>query len=139
MEHVSTKPIRNLDEALSLQLGSQRLLGYSFLRTSLASFLMEKASFYKWMRGIWDPYNHGIGPIPKEASMIGGKPLPIHGDPEPNHSTLFDDSFRSLLESKFHHLFFKKHPLISLVRVKHRDRAPFGVPSSVDFSHWCVG
>ena len=71
--------------------------------------------------------------------MRGGKPLPIHGDPEPNHSTSFDDSFWSLLESNFRHLFFLKHPLISLVRVKHRDRVPVGAPSSVDFPHWREG
>ena len=65
--------------------------------------------------------------------MRGGKPLPIHGDLEPNHSTFFDVSFWSLLESNFRHLFFLKHPLIILVRVKHRDIALVGAPSSVDF------
>ena len=106
MERVSTNPVGNLDEALSLRLGSQRFPGYSFLPTGSASLLMEKASFYRWRKRILDPYSHVIGPISKEDSMIGGKPLPIHGDPEPNHSTPFDDSFRSLLESNFHHLFF---------------------------------
>ena len=110
MERVSTKFVGNLDEALSLRLGSQRLLGYSFLPTSSASLLMEKAKLYRWRKGSWDPYNHGIGPISYEGSMTGGKPLPIHGDLEPNHSTPFDDSFWSLLESNFHHLFFKNIP-----------------------------
>ena len=42
------------------------------------------ASLYRWWKGSLDPYNHGIGPILKEASMRGGKLLPLHGDPEPN-------------------------------------------------------
>jgi len=37
-------------------------------------------SFYRWRKGSWDPYNHGIGSIIKEASMRGGKPLPPYGN-----------------------------------------------------------
>ena len=68
------------------------------------------ASLYRCWKGSWDPYNHGIGPILKEASMIGGKPPPIHGDPEPNLPTNFRDSFRGFLESNFCHLYFKNSP-----------------------------
>ena len=99
----------------SLRLSSQQFPSYSFLPTSSApmhsaSLEMERARFSRWRKGGWDPYNHGIGPISQEGSMIGGKPLPIHGDLEPNHSTPFDDSFRSLLESNFRHLFLKNIP-----------------------------
>ena len=68
------------------------------------------ASLYRWWKGSWDPCNCGIGPILKEASMIGGKPLPLHGDPKPNLPTHFRDSFKSWLESNFRHLFLKNNP-----------------------------
>ena len=68
-EHVSTKPVGNLDKSLSLRLGSQQLSGYSFLPTSSASLLREKASLYRWSKGIWDPYNNG-----REALSLGRFP-----------------------------------------------------------------
>ena len=56
------------------------------------SLQREMASLYRWWKGIWDPYNHGIGPILKEASMRGGKPLPLHGDPEPTSQLKLETS-----------------------------------------------
>ena len=56
-------------------------LGDSRLRHFPTSLQWKWASFYRWRKGIWDPYNCGIGPIIKEASMRGGKPLPLYGNP----------------------------------------------------------
>ena len=53
---------------------------WRLLETSLQR---EMASLYRWWKGSWDPYNHGTSPILKEASMRGGKLLPLHGDSEP--------------------------------------------------------
>ena len=51
------------------------------LEDSGTSLLWRWASFYRRRKGSWDPYNYGIGPIIKEASMRGGKPLPLYGNP----------------------------------------------------------
>ena len=121
-EYVSVKLVGDGDKPLSLIVNLlaidlalwglskllQHSLGYEgswrFLETSLQR---EMESLYRWWKRIWDPYIHGIGPILKEASMGGGKLLPLHGNPEPNVPTQFRDQFRSWLESIFCHLSFK--------------------------------
>jgi len=63
----------------------QRLLQIGQL---LEPVCQEKwTSLYRWRKGSLDPSNHGIDSIIKEASMRGGKPLPLYGNPYPTHPT----------------------------------------------------
>ena len=80
--------------------GSMRTIAELFRlwRLLYTGLQREMESLYRWWKGIWDPYNHGIGPILKEASMRGGKLLPLHGDTEANVPTQFRDQFRSWLK-----------------------------------------
>ena len=56
------------------------------------SLQREMASLYRWWKGSWDPYNHGTSPILKEASMRGGKLLPLHGDSKPTSQLKLETS-----------------------------------------------
>ena len=92
--------------------GSMRTITTFFRLWRLLEISLQRrwASFYRWRKGSWDPYNHGIGPILKEASMRGGKPLPLHGDPKPNHQNQIRYQFMDSLGQNFRHLFFKNTP-----------------------------